>query len=164
MNNDKKYTGRGLEESWRATAMPADESPPRHRLRGGCHADMATLHSGGQATHPEIDRCLYHGGQPGDPTSRRMTLRLHLSTWDCQCTEGVFSVLTPQKQAERYRPGYPRNSNRPSASSTFQTKFRYCYSFRTLYCTFDEQADLKERKNHNGSSRHLKKQQIERGS
>jgi hypothetical protein len=67
----------------------------------------------------------------------------------------MLSVFTPRSKDERHWPGYPPNSNRPSASSTFKHSFAplldegcYCGSIRTLRRIFDEQADLWECKYH----------------
>jgi transposase-like protein len=117
MHADKKYTGRGLEETRRTTASPIDEAP----------VEAAAPQPAVIPPDPEVvarptrrrftaedklrilqlaDACTA-GGSLGALLRAEGLYASNLTTWRRQRTEGVLSALMPQKRGRKASSRHP---------------------------------------------------------
>ena len=118
MHADKKYTGRGLEGTRRATALPAEESPqgtvlPRPAVIVPPDPEVVARPTRRRFTAEDKLRILTLADACTAVGSLGALLRAeglyasHLTTWRRQRTEGVLSALMPQKRGRKASSRHP---------------------------------------------------------
>ena len=118
MHADKKYPGRGLEGTRRATALPADESPqgtvlPRSAVIVPPDPEVVATPRRRRFTAEDKLRILTLADACTAVGSLGALLRTeglyasNLGTWRRQRTEGVLSALTPQKRGRKVLAQHP---------------------------------------------------------
>ena len=125
MHADKKYTGRGLEGTRRATALPAEESPqgtvlPRPAVIVPPDPEVVAAPRRRRFTAADKLRILQLADACTAVGSLGALLRAeglyasNLTTWRRQRTEGTLSALTPQKRGRKVVAPHPLRAENES--------------------------------------------------
>ena len=125
MHADKKYTGRGLEGTRRATALPAEESPqgtvlPRPAVIVPPDPEVVAAPRRRRFTAADKLRILQLADACTAVGSLGALLRAEglyastITTWRRQRTEGTLSALTPQKRGRKVVAPHPLRAENES--------------------------------------------------